>query len=147
MGGGVMTGCSLGLRKSARDLQRVSGAEELDDMLEHQRWHAWRLYRLLGPELYEPLVARHRRSVPVLRFEQRSAQERNDEQAERLARAGDRMKERRERAGLNRSAAAQLLGMSARRLGAIERGATPLTAVELLTVCELYDISPGRLLA
>ena len=49
--------------------------------------------------------------------------------------------------GLRKSARDKLLGMSARRLGAIERGATPLTAVELLTVCELYDISPGRLLA
>lgn len=123
------------------------GEEELDDTLEHQRGRAWRLYRLLGPEVYEPLVARHRRWVAVLRFQQRSEAERSAEHADRLARAGDRMKERRGRAGLNRSAAAQLLGMSSRRLGAIERGATPLTAAELLAVCELYDISPGRLLA
>ncbi len=126
------------------ELVKELDREMLEQMLGARRSHAWRLYRLLGGELYEALVASHRRPVPVVRFEQRSPEERRDTYEQRLRRAGGRMRKKREAMGLTLAQAAGLLGLSPARVAEVEQGAD-LSVVELTSVCELYETSPGRL--
>ena len=66
--------------------------------------------------------------------------------ADRLAILGNTIMRYRRRFGLTQAQLAQLVGTSSQRVSRWERGSGEVSAIELLTLCEIFDYPPETLL-
>jgi hypothetical protein len=135
-------------REHWREVQQMRVERDaIGEHVRYQRQEAWRLYRLLGAELYEGLVAGYRVPLASALYQNADPDQRASAQRQRAKRLGGRLRAARTEAGLSVEQACELTGLATARVVGGERGQATLKVSDLLALASLYRADPAELLA